>query len=198
MVGWVRVLHEKARSEAPGIGATLVLGALYLAGFVFAVIAVGVLYMHRPGQVKPLTLTATSKGGHVRIHHPAGFKVVEQDDPKLIKLVRTVSGKAEALTVARITQKSGYSAAEAANAMWAEMLASDSDYQIIARGAKCHGDQGVAIEYENPRYEGMRFSTCVFRDGEQIGFYEIILPADLRDAELPVLVKIAESAELVP
>lgn len=198
MVGWVRVLHEKALSEAPGIGATLVLGALYLAGFVFAVIAVGLLYSHRPGQEKPLTLTATSKSGHVRVHHPAGFKVVEQDNPSFIKLVRTVSGKAEALTVATLPHMTGHSPTEAADAMWAEMVAADSGYQIVARGAKCRLDQGTVIEYENPRYEGTRFSTCVFRDGEQIAFYEIILPADLRDAELPVLAKIGEAAELVP
>ncbi len=198
MVGWVRAIHEKARGEAPGIGATLLLGAVYLAGFVFALVAIGLLFRHRPGQEKPLKLTAKSADGQIQAHYPIGFQVVPQDNPALLKLVRIVAGEKEALTLATLPGMANRSVLEAADTMWAEMAASDPGYTIVARGGKCRFDRGTIIEYENPRYQGMLFSTCVFRDDVQTAFYEIILPKALRDAELPVLVTIAEAAERVP
>ncbi len=164
----------------------------------FALLAVGLFFLRRPAPSEALTQTATSANGKVRAHYPEGFRVVPQKSPGLVKLVRTFSDREEVLSVAVMAEQSKASVAEQSEALWREMLASDPKFQRASQGGSCHLGKGVSIEYKHPSLEGMTFVTCVYRVNEQTAFYEIIFPEDLRDAELPALVKIAEAAELLP
>lgn len=167
-------------------------------GLIVALVALVLLLRRGPGQADALTQTATSANGKMRAHYPEGFRVVPQNSPGLVKLVRTVSDREEVLSVAVMAEQSKASVAEQSEALWREMLASDPKFQRVSQGGSCRLGQGVSIEYKHPSLEGMTFVTCVYRVQEQTAFYEIIFPEDLRDAELPALVKIAEAAELVP
>jgi Zn-dependent protease len=196
----LRNLHDRVTTALPSPGQSAALLALGVGGVIASGPAAVVLAARgvtiapgwAPGAREPLTLVATSDDGLFTAHYPGSFHHKHKGQLMLVR--RLARGQEEVLTWTSRASLPGETARELV-----EGLVGRGGTPDAQGAATCHGEEGYEVRWRKP-LDGTVYEerACGFLRGGRALVVLTIVPADMADAEGPVLREIADATALRP
>jgi Zn-dependent protease len=196
-----RNVHARVTTSAPSAGQSVALLALGVGGIVLGAVAVGLITRRgvdvepgwAPGAHEPLALGSTSDDGVVTLRHPASFhRDMKPSRPALTLVRRVAPGRAEALMWSTRPARAGETARSILDGL-------PEAGPALEEPTRCRGALGMEARWRKT-VGGAAYEErdCAFVDGGRMHLAVVLMPADIAEAEAPVLREMVDAAETKP